>query len=91
MIVALVADGAASLVEAWALSRGHWWGPWLVVATTSALLPFELVALARHPHVGRFVVLAINAAIVAYLVVRTRRERQELAERRDEAQRHEGA
>src|SRR5271165_7259254 len=27
--VALVADGAFSLLEGWALVHGHWWGPWL--------------------------------------------------------------
>jgi hypothetical protein len=39
------ADGLFSLLEGWALFHGRWWGPWLVVIGTSALLPFEVVAL----------------------------------------------
>jgi uncharacterized membrane protein (DUF2068 family) len=65
--VALIADGAFSLLEGWALLHGHWWGPWLVVAGTGSLLPFEVVALARHLHPVRAVLLVVNLAIVAYL------------------------
>jgi len=73
--VALVADGALSLVEGWALLHGHWWGPWLVVAATGSLLPFEVFALLRHPHAVRAAVLAGNAAIVLYLARKALRER----------------
>ena len=38
-----------------------------VAAATGALLPFEVVALARHPHAVRAVLLLVNAAIVLYL------------------------
>jgi uncharacterized membrane protein (DUF2068 family) len=76
MVVALLADGSASLVEAWALVRGRWWGPWLVVVTTSALLPLEVVALIHHLHASRVLLLALNLAIVVYLA------RKALAERR---------
>ena len=48
LVVALLADGTLTLVEGWALLRGHWWGPWLVVVATGSLLPFEVVALMRH-------------------------------------------
>jgi uncharacterized membrane protein (DUF2068 family) len=72
--VALVADGALTLVEAWALIHGHWWGPWLVVVATGALLPFEVVALARHPHLARALLLIVNAAIVAYLARKALRD-----------------
>ena len=72
--VALSADGVFSLFEGWSLVRGWWWGPWLVVVATSALLPFEVVALVREPHVARAVVLAINAAIVVYLAGKSWRE-----------------
>src|SRR5580658_2222510 len=51
IVVALIADGAASLVEGWALVHGRWWGPWLVVVTTASLLPFEVLAFVKHPHV----------------------------------------
>lgn len=70
MIVALLADGVASLLEGWALLYGHWWGPWLVVITTGSLLPFEIVALARKPHPLRVLLLAVNVVIVGYLAGR---------------------
>jgi uncharacterized membrane protein (DUF2068 family) len=76
MVIALLADGVASLIEGWALVHGRWWGPWLVVVTTSALVPFEIVALLRHPHVGRFALLAANAAIVVYLARKALLERR---------------
>lgn len=65
--VALGADGVLSMVEAWALRRGHWWGPWLVVVTTGSLLPFEIVALVRHLRWSRVVVLVVNLLIVILL------------------------
>jgi len=77
LTVAMTADGGFSLFEGWALSRGHWWGPWLVVAATGSLLPFELVALVRHPHWGRVTVLVLNVAIVWYLARKAMREHRE--------------
>ena len=74
IVVALFADGTLTLVEGWALIHGHWWGPWLVVVATGSLLPFEVVALARHPHVGRALILVVNLAIVAYLIRQALRE-----------------
>lgn len=79
--VALVADGTLTLVEGWALVHGHWWGPWLVVVATGSLLPFEVVALARHPHVGRALILVVNLAIVVYLVRKALREHRARAAR----------
>jgi uncharacterized membrane protein (DUF2068 family) len=70
---ALALDGVATGLEWYALKRGHAWGEWLVVAATSSLLPFELVALVRHHHAGRLVVLLVNIAIVVYLVRHARR------------------
>src|SRR5205814_1941162 len=35
-------DAALSAVEGLALRWGKWWAPWLVVAATSVLLPWEL-------------------------------------------------
>lgn len=79
IVVALVADGVVSLVEGWALLHGHWWGPWVVVVATGSLLPFEVVAFVRRPHLVRAVLFVVNAAIVVYLarkVMREHRERQ---------------
>ncbi|MGH7293732.1 MAG: DUF2127 domain-containing protein [Polyangiaceae bacterium] len=77
LVVALVADGTLTFVEGWALWRGFWWGPWLVVVATSSLLPFEAVALARHPHVGRVVLLGLNLVIVVYLARKALRDRRD--------------
>jgi uncharacterized membrane protein (DUF2068 family) len=71
--LALALDGALTSVEAWALHVGHWWGPWLVVAATGSLLPYELLELIRHPHVGRLALFLVNGAIVAYLATHARR------------------
>lgn len=82
LFVALLADGTLTLVEAWALIRGHWWGPWLVVVATGSLLPFEVVALARHPHVSRALLFAVNLVIVAYLGRKALREHRERVSQR---------
>jgi uncharacterized membrane protein (DUF2068 family) len=75
-IAALGLDGTLTAVEAWALRSGRRWGPWLVVVTTGSLLPFELYELARSPRLSRALLILVNAAIVAYLARRARRERQ---------------
>jgi uncharacterized membrane protein (DUF2068 family) len=74
IVVALLADGTVTLLEGWALVRGHWWGPWLVVVATGSLLPFEVLSLARHAHVIRAIVLLVNLAIVVYLTRTALRE-----------------
>jgi uncharacterized membrane protein (DUF2068 family) len=81
LFVALVADGLFTLVEAWALLRGHWWGPWLVVVATGSLLPFEVVAFVRQVHASRVILFALNALIVWYLGAKALREHRERASR----------
>ncbi len=75
LVVALVADGSVSLLEGWSLLHGRWWGPWLVVAATGSLIPFEIVALAKHPHAVRATVLLVNVVIALYLARKALRER----------------
>jgi uncharacterized membrane protein (DUF2068 family) len=82
ILVALVADGTASLVEGWALYHGHWWGPWLVVVMTGSLMPFEVVALARHVSGIRVALLVLNAVIVWYLARLALAERRQHHDRR---------
>jgi uncharacterized membrane protein (DUF2068 family) len=74
-IVALSLDGALTALEAWALHRGKWWGPWLVVVASGALLPFEVYEFWRFPRFSRAFVFAFNLAIVIYLWRRAARER----------------
>ncbi len=86
LVVALVGDGVLTLIEGWALLRGHWWGPWLVVVATGSLLPFEVVALVHRMHLSRAILLVVNLAIVVYLARKALREhRQRVAERASRA------
>ena len=71
-LLALFVDGTVTCVEGWALERRHRWGPWLVVGVTGALLPFEVYELFHHFRWIRVLVLAVNAAVVAFLVVHAR-------------------
>ena len=79
---ALFLDGFGTIVEWWALHHGRRWGEWLVVVATSSFVPFEVVALVRHHHLGRFLVLVVNVAVIAYLLrhVVKRLRRARLAE-----------
>lgn len=71
----LGADGLLSLVEAWALWRGHRWGSWLVAVATALPVPLEAWELARHPSPWRALLVAVNLAVVAYLARWLRRHR----------------
>jgi uncharacterized membrane protein (DUF2068 family) len=66
--MALAVDAAVLTLESWSLWRGESWGAWLVVIATGMLLPFELAALIAHPAAGRLALLAINAAVVSWLL-----------------------
>jgi uncharacterized membrane protein (DUF2068 family) len=76
LLLALAVDGAFTAFEAFALRRGYPWAPWLVVLATSLLLPFELYELLETPHLSRFAILLVNAAIAAYLARKATRERR---------------
>jgi uncharacterized membrane protein (DUF2068 family) len=75
VVAALVVDGLISGIEGWALLRNRPWGAWLVVIATGALVPFEVAGLLRHPHVGRALLLLVNAAVALYLLRRALRHR----------------
>lgn len=62
------ADAALSAVEGFALRSGRWWAPWLVVIATGALLPWELIEVVRRPGWLRIGLLALNLAVVVYLL-----------------------
>jgi uncharacterized membrane protein (DUF2068 family) len=67
---ALVLDGLLSAAEGWTLHHRYRWGRWLVILATSALLPFELLALVRRLSPSRILILVVNAAVVVYLARR---------------------
>jgi uncharacterized membrane protein (DUF2068 family) len=55
----------------WLMKR---WAEWFTIIITSSLVPLEVYEIYQHPTIGKVVVLAINIAVVVYLVVRIRRE-----------------
>jgi len=62
------ADAALSAVEGFALRAGRWWAPWLVAIATGALVPWELTEAIRKPGWLRIALLAVNVAVVVYLL-----------------------
>jgi uncharacterized membrane protein (DUF2068 family) len=49
------------------------WGEWLTVIITGSLVPVEIYELHRHFGYAKVVVLALNVAIVLYLIYHMRR------------------
>jgi uncharacterized membrane protein (DUF2068 family) len=77
-LAALLLDGILTLFEGWALHRRRPWGAWVVVAVTGSLLPFEVFEMVRHFRWTRLVVLVVNVAVVAFLVVHARAQARSL-------------
>jgi uncharacterized membrane protein (DUF2068 family) len=48
------------------------WGEWLTITITSSLVPVEIYEIYRHPGYVKVVVLALNVAIVMYLIYHMR-------------------
>ncbi len=48
------------------------WGEWLTVIITSSLVPVEIYEIHRHPSYVKVAVLALNVAIVIYLIYHMR-------------------
>jgi uncharacterized membrane protein (DUF2068 family) len=53
------------------------WAEYFTIVTTAGLIPLELYEIARHFTLVKVVVLAVNVAIVLYLVARVRQRRNE--------------
>lgn len=51
------------------------WAEYFTIVTTAGLIPLELYELSKHITIAKIAILIINAAIVAYLVTRVRRNR----------------
>ncbi len=60
-------DSVSSAVEAILLLSGKPWAQWVVIVGLALLIPFEILSIEHRPGIGKVVVLAVNAAIVAYL------------------------
>lgn len=61
------------LLEGVGLALQKRWAEYFTIITTSSLLPIEVYELARRVSFGRFLALAINLAVVAYLIFELRR------------------
>ena len=53
------------------------WAEWFTTIMTASLIPLEIYEIAHHPTVSKGVVLAINVAVVAYLILQIRKRRSE--------------
>ena len=51
------------------------WGEWLTVIITSSLVPIEIYEIHRHSSWPKFVVFALNIAVVVYLIYHIRSRR----------------
>jgi len=49
------------------------WAEWLTIVATGSLIPIEIYELVHHATATKIAVLAINVAVVIYLIVRVRR------------------
>jgi uncharacterized membrane protein (DUF2068 family) len=65
--------GGIFLVEGVGLALQKRWAEYFTIITTSSLLPIEIYELARRVSLGRSLALAINIAVVAYLVFELKR------------------
>lgn len=61
------------LVEGVGLALAKRWAEYFTIITTSSLLSIEIYELTRRATVGRALALAVNLAVVAYLIYELRR------------------
>jgi uncharacterized membrane protein (DUF2068 family) len=76
---------ALFLTEGAGLWLAKRWGEWFTAIITGSLVPLEICEIHRHPTVTKVIVLLLNIAIVAYLVVRIRREQSSTTKDDEEA------
>jgi uncharacterized membrane protein (DUF2068 family) len=50
------------------------WAEYFTIITTAGLIPLELYEISKHVTAAKIAILVINVAIVAYLVVRVRKD-----------------
>ena len=68
LVAALLAMALVHSVEAWGLWRGRSWAEWLTIVSSAVFVPFEVAAVVQHASIERVAVLAINGAVVAWLL-----------------------
>jgi uncharacterized membrane protein (DUF2068 family) len=65
---------ALFLAEGLGLWLAKPWAEWFTAVITGSLVPLEIFEIHRHPTIIKVIVLLLNIAIVAYLVLRIRKE-----------------
>jgi uncharacterized membrane protein (DUF2068 family) len=70
LAVASFAYAAVFLVEGVGLTLRKRWAEWLTVAVTASFIPIEIYELADHFGGGKLIAIALNVAILAYLLWR---------------------
>lgn len=65
------------LTEGIGLLLGRRWAEWLTVLVTASFLPLELYELVERLRWSRVLLLAVNLAILLYLVARLRADRRD--------------
>lgn len=63
------------LTEGIGLALRKRWAEYLTIVSTASLLPVEIYEITKRVTAGRIVLLLINIAVVAYLVIEVRRTR----------------
>lgn len=71
----VLAFGYASLflVEGVGLLMRKRWAEWFTIIVTASLLPFEIYELTKGASAAKIATIAINVAVVVYLVMRVRK------------------
>jgi len=57
------------------------WASYFTIIVMSSFMPFEVYEMAKHPSVMKGGAIALNVAIVCYLIVKSRRDRLKLSRR----------
>lgn len=74
IVAGLLAYAALFTVEGYGLWNSRRWGEWLTIVATSSFVPFEAYELWHRVTPVRAAFLAVNVAIVIYLIWKIRRE-----------------
>ena len=80
--VAALVYAALFLVEGIGLLARKVWAEWLTLGITASFIPIEIYELVHHASALKAITLALNIAIVVYLVFKLRKQRAEDREAR---------
>jgi len=57
----------------WMLKR---WAEWFTIVITASLIPVEIYEIFHHTTASKVIVLVVNIAVLVYLILRVRKERE---------------